>query len=106
MSFAMVSGHRRCRVRRLVGVVARDVQTLRTVRSKDATAIAFERGGDGPALIFLGGALSSGVRNFPPFVELARLLEPRFTVYRFDRRGRGDSGDTQPYGVEREVKEP
>jgi pimeloyl-ACP methyl ester carboxylesterase len=86
--------------------MARDVQTLRTVRSKDGTAIAFERGGDGPALIFLGGALSSGVRNFPPFVELARLLEPRFTVYRFDRRGRGDSGDTQPYGVEREVEEP
>jgi hypothetical protein len=66
--------------------MARDVQTLRTARSKDGTAIAFERGGDGPALILLGGALSSGVRNFPPFVELARLLEPRFTVYRFDRR--------------------
>ena len=59
--------------------MARDVQTLRTVRSKDGTVIAFERGGDGPALI-LGGALSAGVRNFPPFVEFARLLEPRFTV--------------------------
>jgi pimeloyl-ACP methyl ester carboxylesterase len=83
--------------------MAREAQTHRTVRSKDGTAIAFERGGDGPALILVGGALSSGVRNFGPFVELARLLVPRFTVYRFDRRGRGDSGDAQPYHVKREV---
>jgi pimeloyl-ACP methyl ester carboxylesterase len=85
--------------------MAREVKTLRTARSKDGTEIAFERGGEGPVLILIGGALSSGVRSFPPFVELARLLEPRFTVYRFDRRGRGDSGDTQPYGVEREVED-
>jgi pimeloyl-ACP methyl ester carboxylesterase len=82
-----------------------EVQTLRTVRSSDGTAIAFERAGDGPPLILVGGALSSGVRDFPPFVELARLLEPRSTVYRFDRRGRGDSGDMQPYAVEREAED-
>jgi len=102
MSFATVSGHLLCRCDDEEGAMARDMQILRTVRSNDGTAIAFERGGDGPALILVGGALSSGVRNFPPLVELARLLEPRFTIYRFDRRGRGDSGDTQPYGVERE----
>jgi hypothetical protein len=51
--------------------MARDVQTLRTARSNDGTAIAFERGGDGPALILLGGALSAGLRNFPPFVAFA-----------------------------------
>ena len=82
-----------------------DVQTMRTVRSDDGTMIAFECAGEGPALILVGGALSSGIRDFPPFVELARLLGPRFTVYRFDRRGRGDSGDTQPYAVEREVQD-
>jgi pimeloyl-ACP methyl ester carboxylesterase len=56
-------------------------------------------------VILVGGALSSGVHDFPPFVELARILEPRFTIYRFDRRGRGDSSDTQPYAVEREVQD-
>ena len=54
--------------------MVRDVQTLWTVRSKDGTAIAFERCGDGPGKILVGGALGSGVRNLPPFVELARLL--------------------------------
>ncbi len=82
-----------------------EVQTLRTVRSSDGSAIAFERVGDGSPVLMVGGALSSGVRGFPPFVELARLLESRFTVYRFDRRGRGGSGDTPPYAVEREVED-
>jgi len=85
--------------------MAQETQTLRTARSSDGTVIAFERGGDGPPVILIGGALSSGVRDFPPFLELARLLEPRFTVYRFDRRGRADSGDTPPYAVEREVED-
>jgi pimeloyl-ACP methyl ester carboxylesterase len=85
------------------GSMAHEMKTFRTVRSSDGTAIAFERAGEGLPLILVGGALSSGVRDFPPFVELARLLEAQFTVYRFDRRGRGDSGDTQPYAIEREV---
>jgi pimeloyl-ACP methyl ester carboxylesterase len=85
--------------------MADEGQTSRTVRSDDGTPIAFERSGEGPPLILVGGALSSGIRDFPPFVELTRLLEPRFTVYRFDRRGRGDSGDTQPYAIEREVQD-
>lgn len=75
--------------------MAYEMETLRTLRSNDGTAIAFERAGDGPPVILVGGALSSGVRAFPPFVKLAQHLEPRFTVYRFERRGRGDSGDTR-----------
>jgi pimeloyl-ACP methyl ester carboxylesterase len=92
-------------VRREEAAATRDVQAMRTVRSDDGTTIAFECAGEGPPLILVGGALSSGISDFPPFVELARLLEPRFTVYRFDRRGRGDSGDTPPYAVEREVQD-
>lgn len=69
------------------------------VRSKDGTEIAFERSGAGPALILVGGALSdrSGATALSP------LLAGHFTVYAFDRRGRGDSGDTRPYSPEREV---
>jgi pimeloyl-ACP methyl ester carboxylesterase len=69
------------------------------VRSADGTAIAFDRTGDGPALIIVGGALSTRVAAEP----LAQLLAPRFAVIAYDRRGRGDSGDTPPYTVEREV---
>lgn len=85
--------------------MAHEVHGSRTVRSTDGSAIAFDRAGHGPPVIFIGGALNSAVRDFPPFVELARLLKPRFTIYRFDRRGRGDSGDVQPYAVEREVQD-
>jgi pimeloyl-ACP methyl ester carboxylesterase len=81
------------------------VQTLRIVRSADGTKIAFEKVGEGPSVVLVGGALTSGVRNFPPFVELGRNLQSNFTVYRFDRRGRGDSGDTEPYAVDREVED-
>jgi hypothetical protein len=40
--------------------MARDVHSLRSVRSEDGTAIAFERAGNGPPVILVGGALSSG----------------------------------------------
>jgi pimeloyl-ACP methyl ester carboxylesterase len=82
-----------------------EVQTLGVARSSDGSAIAFEKAGQGPPVVLVGGALGSGVRNFPPFVELAQNLQPNFTVYRYDRRGRGDSGDTEPYAVEREVED-
>jgi pimeloyl-ACP methyl ester carboxylesterase len=85
--------------------MAHEVQTVGTVRSSDGTTIAFERTGDGSPVIMVGGALTSGVRAFPPFVELAQLLAPRFAVFRFDRRGRGDSGDTEPFAIEREVQD-
>jgi len=71
------------------------------VRSSDGTIIAFEKSGNGPAIILVGGALSDRSAGAP----LAALLAPRFTVFSYDRRGRGDSGDTAPYAVEREVED-
>jgi pimeloyl-ACP methyl ester carboxylesterase len=74
-----------------------------TVRSKDGTTIAFDKQGDGPALIVVDGAMSTRSSGSKP--ELAKLLAPHFTVYIYDRRGRGDSGDTKPYAVEREIED-
>jgi pimeloyl-ACP methyl ester carboxylesterase len=76
---------------------------MNTVQSRDGTTIAFDRFGDGPPVILVDGALcyreSGGSR------KLAALLAPHFTVYAYDRRGRGESGDTAPYAVEREVED-
>ena len=76
---------------------------MSTVRSSDGTSIAYERSGDGPALILVDGALCQ--RGMGPSRPLAKLLAPNFTVYAYDRRGRGESGDTRPYSVEREVED-
>ena len=73
------------------------------VRSKDGTTIAYERSGNGPALILVDGALCS--RAFGPSPKLAPLLARHFTVYAYDRRGRGQSGDTHPYAPAREVED-
>ena len=73
------------------------------VVSKDGTPIAFERSGSGPALILVDGALCS--RTFGPSAKLAQQLQADFTVYRYDRRGRGASGDTTPYDAAREVED-
>jgi pimeloyl-ACP methyl ester carboxylesterase len=73
------------------------------VRSKDGTPIAYERTGSGPALILVDGALCS--RGFGPSPTLAPMLARHFTVYSYDRRGRGQSGDTPPYAREREVED-
>jgi pimeloyl-ACP methyl ester carboxylesterase len=70
-----------------------------TVQSRDGTAIAFDRTGQGPALILVVGAFCDRSTT----IGLARLLAPRFTVYAYDRRGRGASGDVSPYAVEREI---
>jgi pimeloyl-ACP methyl ester carboxylesterase len=74
---------------------------MNTLSSPDGTTIAYRKRGEGPALILVDGALtvhSAGSRS-----ELASLLAPHFTVYGFDRRGRGESGDTLPYAVDREI---
>jgi pimeloyl-ACP methyl ester carboxylesterase len=73
------------------------------VRSADGTTIAFEKSGQGPAIILVDGALCS--RSFGPMRGLASLLAEGFAMYAYDRRGRGESGDTQPYSVEREVED-
>ncbi|MFE9398849.1 alpha/beta fold hydrolase [Streptomyces flavidovirens] len=71
------------------------------VISRDGTPIACERRGEGKPLILVGGALSTGAAEVP----LAALLAPHFGVVTYDRRGRGDSGDTAPYAVAREVED-
>ncbi len=74
-----------------------------TVTSKDGTIIAYSHVGQGPTLIVVDGALC--YRQFGPSQDLATKLAPHFTVITYDRRGRGESGDTQPYAVEREVED-
>lgn len=76
---------------------------MKTVTSKDGTAIAFDQSGNGPAVILVAGAL--GVRSDAMGNQLAAALAPHFTVIDYDRRGRGDSGDTLPYAVQREVED-
>ncbi len=73
------------------------------VTSKDGTSITYEQMGNGPAIILVDGAMCH--RAFGPMRPLSALLEQHFTVYIYDRRGRGDSGDTSPYAIEREVED-
>jgi alpha-beta hydrolase superfamily lysophospholipase len=73
------------------------------VVSRDGTAIAFTRSGEGPPVILVDGALC--YRASGPSGPLAARLSGRFTVYSYDRRGRDGSGDTLPYAVEREVED-
>ncbi len=77
---------------------------MQKVRSQDGTEIAFERFGEGPPIVFVSGAIQHRAID-PAGSELCRLLGERFTVAYHDRRGRGDSGDTQPYAVEREIED-
>src|SRR3712207_3934910 len=74
---------------------------MNKAHSSDGTAIAFDRLGDGPPVILVCGASTDRTANAP----LAALLAQRFTVFNYDRRGRGDSGDTPPYAVAREVED-
>jgi pimeloyl-ACP methyl ester carboxylesterase len=76
-------------------------KAMQLVTSKDGTRIAYDKSGNGPALILVNGALATRESNR----ELTQLLAPHFTVYNYDRRGRGDSGDTKPYSVQREVED-
>src|SRR5258708_12250884 len=71
---------------------------------KDGTVIAFDQSGEGRALSVVGGAFQHR-RIDPRTAQLAALLAQHFTVFHYDRRGRGDSSDTQPYAVEREVED-
>lgn len=74
-----------------------------TVTSQDGTTIAFDQVGEGPAVVLVDGAMCH--RAFGPLPTLAQALSSRFTVYTYDRRGRGESGDTLPYTVDREVED-
>lgn len=76
---------------------------MSTVTSRDGTSIGFDRAGSGPALILVDAA--AGFRGFGPMGALAEALASDFTVFTYDRRGRGESGDTLPYAVEREIED-
>lgn len=73
------------------------------VTSKDGTQIAYEKSGTGPALILVDGAIC--YRSFGPMQGLANLLSPHFTVFIYDRRGRGESSNGIPFAIEREVED-
>ncbi len=75
-----------------------------TVLSADGTVIGYTRSGDGNPVVLVDGALND--RSFPgPNPKLAAALQSAFTVFTYDRRGRGESGDTAPYAIEREVED-
>jgi pimeloyl-ACP methyl ester carboxylesterase len=74
---------------------------METTHSADGTSIAYDRTGTGPPLVVVMGAFC----NRHPTKSLSALLREHFTVFEYDRRGRGDSGDTPPYAVERELED-
>ncbi|HEY3467056.1 MAG TPA: alpha/beta hydrolase, partial [Amycolatopsis sp.] len=71
------------------------------VTSADGTTIFFEQRGTGAPVILVGGAFNDRTT----VAALAGVLAPDFTTITYDRRGRGDSGDTAPYAVEREIED-
>jgi pimeloyl-ACP methyl ester carboxylesterase len=76
---------------------------MKHVTSKDGTQITYDTYGSGPALIYVLGALC--YRKFEPAVHDANVFSKDFTVYLYDRRGRGDSGDTLPFAKEKEIED-
>lgn len=76
---------------------------MNKVMSKDGTSIAYDKTGNGPALILVDGALC--YRASGPNGPLAEQLKKDFTVYTYDRRGRGDSDEKKPYAIMREVED-
>ena len=100
---------RRCRIARAgfdIGVGHRWLryekrQHVETVTSQDGTTIAYDRVGEGPALVLVCGAFMTR----EAFQPLAAALSGHFTVVSYNRRGRGESGDTAPYTVERELED-
>jgi pimeloyl-ACP methyl ester carboxylesterase len=76
---------------------------METITSADGTAIAFTRAGTGPALVLVDGAMCYSTMG--PMGPTAERLIDHFTVYTYDRRGRGESGDTLPYAVDREIED-
>ena len=74
---------------------------MKKVASKDGSQIAFEKSGKGPAVVLVGGILGDRSQQAP----LAALLAGHFTVFNYDRRGHGESGDTPPYALDREIED-
>lgn len=76
---------------------------MQTTQSKDGTTLAYDVYGSGPALIYITGATC--FRSFEPVLYDVDVFAREFTVYNYDRRGRGDSGNTLPYAIERELED-
>lgn len=76
---------------------------MKTTQSKDGTMLAYDIYGDGAPLLFITGATC--FRSFEPVLYDANAFAEQFTVYNYDRRGRGDSDDTLPYSIERELED-
>ena len=74
---------------------------MRKVISKDGTPIAYDQSGEGLPIILVVGAFNDHSTGAP----LAAQLSEHFTVFIYDRRGRGESGDTAPYAIEREIED-
>ena len=75
---------------------------MEKVMSADGTTIAYDVWGDGPAVVIVGGAFNDRTT----WAELAQALAGQgLCAVSYDRRGRGDSGDTEPYAVEREIED-
>jgi pimeloyl-ACP methyl ester carboxylesterase len=77
---------------------------MERVTSRDGTEIAFDRQGEGPPVVLVGGAFQHRAID-PRTAQLTALLGERFTVYHYDRRGRGDSGNSETYSPEREIED-
>ena len=76
-----------------------------TLVSRDGTVIGYDTAGQGPALILVAGATQYRAVDTTITPVLAGLLAERFAVVNYDRRGRGESGDTPPYAVAREIED-
>jgi pimeloyl-ACP methyl ester carboxylesterase len=76
-------------------------KTIHTLTSTDGTTIAYQLSGDGPPLVLVHG----GISDHSYWDAVLPALEARFSVYSMERRGRGHSGDTQPYAIEREYED-
>jgi pimeloyl-ACP methyl ester carboxylesterase len=76
---------------------------MNTITSNDGTKIAFDKAGSGPIVIIVDGALTTRSSGSKP--QLIGFLSHHLTVYTYDRRGRGDSGDTPPYAIDREIED-
>src|SRR5689334_22065178 len=77
---------------------------METVISRDGTPIAFDRRGAGPVVVLVGGALQHRALD-QVIGQRAAVLAQHVTLVHYDRRGRGDSGDTAPYAVAREIED-
>jgi pimeloyl-ACP methyl ester carboxylesterase len=75
-----------------------EAATTSRVTSSDGTQIAFDRSGSGPPVVMIGGGPTDRSANS----QVAELLAAHFTVFNYDRRGRGDSSDTAPFAIDRE----